>query len=139
MKLLEHDPDTNVLKMFPLSVYRPVVTAIVGYFANPANNPCEVLTSRAHVLWAFECIGQGLRLPVEDAQIMSDCLAIYLRWADEKTRPACLSDDPDFYISVTNSLQTHIHFHALPHTRTLTSTLCLTHAHLLPHSASHNL
>lgn len=100
MNLLEHDQNTNVLKMLPLSVYRSVVTAIVGYFVNPANNPSDVLTSRTHVLWVFECIGQGLRLPVEDSQIMSDCLSIYLRWADEKTRPACLNDDPDFYISV---------------------------------------
>lgn len=100
MNLLEHDQNTNVLKLFPLSVYRSVVTAIVGYFANPSNNPSDVLTSRSHVLWVLECIGQGLRLPVEDAQIMSDCLAIYLRWGDEKTRPTCLNDDPDFYLSV---------------------------------------
>ena len=102
MNLLEHDPDTNVLKMFPLSVYRSVATAIVGYFVNPANNPSDVLTSRAHVMWVFECIGQGLRLPVEDSPIMQDCLSIYIRWADEKTRPTCLNDDPDFYIAVKN-------------------------------------
>ena len=100
MSLLEHDPDTNVLKLFPLPVYRSVVTAIVGYFADPANNPAAVLKSRAHVLWVLECIGQGLRLPVENSQIMLDCLSIYIRWADEKTRPTCLNDDPDFYITV---------------------------------------
>ena len=108
--LMRHDPDTNVLAKFPLSVSRNIVTTVVAHLNDPATQSSDALTalfpSQAHVLWAMECIGHGFRLPIADnVPVIQGCLDIYLRWcSEEKSRPFCVNANLEFFYIVRSRL-----------------------------------
>ena len=118
--LLRHDPDTNVLAPFPLSVSRNLVVNIVSHLCDPSMSSSDALTalfpSQAHVLWAMECIGHGFRLPIADnVPVINGCLDIYLRWcSEEKSRPFCVNSNLEFFYIVWFSFPSH-HSHSFIH------------------------
>ena len=40
----------------------------------------NVLISRSHVLWVLETLGQGFRLPIEDADSIQNVIELYRQW-----------------------------------------------------------
>lgn len=90
--LLEHNPETNILKLFPLGVRQGIVSSVVAFLSDAGTNATAVLSSDAHVRWALECVGEGFRLPVESAGVVTACVELYGRWLrDEHARPAALT------------------------------------------------
>lgn len=90
--LLEHNPETNILKLFPLGVRQGIVTSVVSFLGDAGTNASAVLSSDAHVRFALECVGEGFRLPVDNAGVITACVELYGRWLrDEHARPAALA------------------------------------------------
>ena len=90
--LLEHNPETNILKLFPLGVRQGIVNSVVSFLGDAGTNTTAVLSSDAHVRFALECVGEGFRLPVENAGVITACVELYGRWLrDEHARPVAMT------------------------------------------------
>ncbi|KAJ1561616.1 hypothetical protein HK405_003368 [Cladochytrium tenue] len=88
--------ETGVAQQFPLSVQRRLISE-TAHCLTPAStlvtDPAALLSSPSHVQWAMELIGLGFSLPIEDADTISDCIAVYTAWLlDPAKRPWALRD-----------------------------------------------
>ncbi|KAJ1553718.1 hypothetical protein HK405_007110 [Cladochytrium tenue] len=88
--------ETGVAQQFPLSVQRRLISETARCLT-PAStlvtDPAALLSSPSHVQWAMELIGLGFSLPIEDADTISDCIAVYTAWLlDPAKRPWALRD-----------------------------------------------
>ncbi|RIA84468.1 hypothetical protein C1645_832213 [Glomus cerebriforme] len=91
LKLLDHNPDTNVLAKFPLSVRKILISEITQTLLT-AHDP-NLLSSTTHVKWVMEAIGQGFALPLEEMGITSNSKELYSQWLFEPNfRPAAIRD-----------------------------------------------
>jgi hypothetical protein len=97
--LLEHDPESNILKDFALPVKRVIVQQVVTFLLDNSNGSV-LLTSPTHVHWAMEVIAQGFTLPIEDEDIIKQCIEIYRNWALEGKRPPAIDLEFQFFIRV---------------------------------------
>lgn len=96
--LLQHDPESNVLKDFSLNVRKVLVSQVVGFLLDPST-PQSILSSRAHLKWVMETCGQGFALPIEEESTIAQCIELYRRWALEpEKRPSALDEHPQYYI-----------------------------------------
>lgn len=97
--LLKHDPETNVLLPFPHDVRRGIVNYVVTFLADPSTNASAVVSSAAHMRFALECIGEGFRLPLDSAGIITLCLDVYTRWVgDAAARPSAMNAHLEQYV-----------------------------------------
>ncbi|KAG1519702.1 hypothetical protein G6F52_008364 [Rhizopus delemar] len=91
LRLLQHDPQTNILGSLPLSIRRVLISEITTFLHPPGGKQPpdhSLFGSPAHVKWFMEVIGQSFNLPLEDMGITSDDIDIYARWLFEQhTRP----------------------------------------------------
>ncbi|POG70412.1 hypothetical protein GLOIN_2v1775884 [Rhizophagus irregularis DAOM 181602=DAOM 197198] len=91
LKLLEHNPDTDVLAKFPLNVRKVLISEITQTLLT-AHDP-NLLSSTTHVKWVMEAIGQGFALPLEEMGITSHSKELYSQWLFEPNfRPAAIRD-----------------------------------------------
>lgn len=87
--LVSSDPTRNILKNFPLSVKRVVVSAVVRHFHSQYQEAIAQLTTENHVEWMMEVIGQSFQLPIEDHEVINMAIDIYQKWIFNKDeRPA---------------------------------------------------
>ena len=101
--LLQHDPNTDILKFFPLNAIINIVKEVAEFLSTPGLNFTEVLSTDAHVYWAMECIGKGFSLPIEHEKIMHMCIDIYIKWLEKETRPASMNNDSRRFLSVNKN------------------------------------
>ncbi|KAJ3222057.1 hypothetical protein HK099_002758 [Clydaea vesicula] len=84
LKLLEHDPASNTLNLFPLVVKKKLIHEVTQVLSINTLylkvDPTLPLSHPSHVTWAFEVIGQGFTLPVEDHETISEALTVYSMW-----------------------------------------------------------
>ncbi|KAI8143751.1 hypothetical protein BJV82DRAFT_609285 [Fennellomyces sp. T-0311] len=97
LRLLQHDPQTNILGSLPLSIRRALISEITNYLqpapGKHAPDP-SIFASPAHVKWFMEVLGQGFSLPLEDMEITSNDVSIYAQWLFEPhMRPAAVVND----------------------------------------------
>lgn len=96
--LLQHDPSTDILKQFPLSVRQTLASQVVNVLLD-SNAGARALTSVAHVRWAMESVGASFTLPMESEEIMSTAIELYRRWLlDSSKRPSPINSEPQFFI-----------------------------------------
>jgi hypothetical protein len=99
--LIASDPTKNILKNFPLSVKRVVVSAIVRYFHTQYSHAISQLTTEAHVLWVMEVIGHSFQLPIEDHEVINMAIDIYHKWLfNDADRPEPIKSNLQFFIQV---------------------------------------
>ncbi|KAL6061280.1 Ral GTPase-activating protein subunit alpha-1 [Balamuthia mandrillaris] len=101
--LLHHAPDTNILKEFPLEVRQIISTEVVHYLMESKTEVTKVLSSRAHVIWAMECIGTAFTLPLDQEETMAKAVELYRRWTLEPNRkdcPVAIQEDYQFFLQV---------------------------------------
>lgn len=54
----------------------------------------EMMTSKYHVQWMMEIIGQGFSLPIEESIVISRCSIIYSQWLlEHQLCPAVIQND----------------------------------------------
>ncbi|KAI9254631.1 hypothetical protein BDA99DRAFT_574375 [Phascolomyces articulosus] len=97
LRLLQHDPQTNILGSLPLSIRRALISEITNYLqpgpGKHAPDP-NIFASPAHVKWFMEVLGQGFSLPLEDMDITSNDVSIYAQWLFEPhLRPASVVNE----------------------------------------------
>ncbi|KAF9981113.1 hypothetical protein BGZ65_004311 [Modicella reniformis] len=86
--LLQHDPVSNVLARFPLSVKKTLITEVTSTLLLTASD-LSLLSTMAHMQWAMEVLGQGFGLPLEELTITQDTTQLYSQWLfDPQTRPS---------------------------------------------------
>ncbi|KAK5584443.1 hypothetical protein RB653_006054 [Dictyostelium firmibasis] len=97
--LLGSDKNTGILKDFPLSVKRILVFQTVNFLLEPPNGNTQfIVTSKEHLQWIMEITEQGFLLPIEDNQIILQCIELYKKWLfDPKHKPLPLTEDKDEY------------------------------------------
>ncbi|KAI9496808.1 hypothetical protein BDB00DRAFT_869033 [Zychaea mexicana] len=86
LRLLQHDPQTNILGSLPLSIRRALISEITNYLQPiPGKHVPDpsIFASPAHVKWFMEVLGQGFSLPLEDMEITSNDVSIYAQWLFE--------------------------------------------------------
>ncbi|KAM3589848.1 hypothetical protein VKS41_000701 [Umbelopsis sp. WA50703] len=95
LHLLQHDAQTNILNVLPVSTRRTLIAEITSYLHPAAGKPApppSIFSSPAHVKWFMEVIGQGFNLPLEDMAITSEDINIYAQWLFEANqRPTAVS------------------------------------------------
>lgn len=97
LNLLEHDPNTHILKDFSLPVQKVLVQQVVTFLIEGMNS--KTLTSAAHVCWAMEVCGQGFLLPMEEQDSISKAVTLYRIWALENNhRPGPINENPQFFL-----------------------------------------
>ncbi|KAI7828906.1 hypothetical protein BC939DRAFT_407851 [Gamsiella multidivaricata] len=79
--LLEHDPVSNVLARFPLSVKKTLITEVTSTLL--VTSDLSLLSSMAHMNWAMEVLGQGFALPLEELSIAQETTQLYSQWLFE--------------------------------------------------------
>ncbi|KAM9997911.1 hypothetical protein ACTFIY_007565 [Dictyostelium cf. discoideum] len=99
INLLGSEKNTGILKDFPLSVKRILVFQTVNFLLEPPNGNTQfIVTSKEHLQWIMEITEQGFLLPIEDSQIILQCIELYKKWLfDPKHKPTPLIDDDDEY------------------------------------------
>ena len=96
--LLEHDPEANILLNFSLPVRKVLVKEVTDFLLSPST-PGNVLSTRAHAIYALETCGQGFRLPIEEADTISDVTELYRIWILEpRRRPAPIDQEFQFFL-----------------------------------------
>jgi hypothetical protein len=60
LKLFTEDPDSNIIKEFPLEARRNIIYETNKHISSNIHYNSATLTSAAHVNWVMEIIGQGL-------------------------------------------------------------------------------
>eukprot|EP01134_Creolimax_fragrantissima_P005961 CFRG5961T1 len=104
--LLQHDTSTGVLNSFPLNVRRDICKSVVTQLATPGSG--KHLTSTNHMNWMMEVLGQTLRLPMEDSELMYQAINIYKVWLEgvltpnqtsRAATPKPVLADPEFYFA----------------------------------------
>eukprot|EP01105_Mastigella_eilhardi_P013843 TRINITY_DN3158_c0_g1_i1.p1 TRINITY_DN3158_c0_g1~~TRINITY_DN3158_c0_g1_i1.p1 ORF type:complete len:1086 (-),score=189.19 TRINITY_DN3158_c0_g1_i1:690-3947(-) len=99
LKLLQHEPETNIINGFPLVVQRVMVTQVVQSLLDQSLSPATVLPTGAHVKWVMECVGQGFRLPVNsDHAIITQCIDLYFKWIQGERRPAWIANNLEAFV-----------------------------------------
>ncbi|KAG2228010.1 hypothetical protein INT45_012034 [Circinella minor] len=97
LRLLQHDPQTNILGLLPLSIRRALISEITNYLQpGPGKHLPDpnIFASPAHVKWFMEVLGQGFSLPLEDMDITSNDVSIYAQWLFEPhLRPAAVVNE----------------------------------------------
>ncbi|KAG0082686.1 hypothetical protein BGZ93_002318, partial [Podila epicladia] len=79
--LLQHDPVSNVLARFPLSVRKTLITEVTSTLLSTSD--LSLLSSLAHMKWAMEVLGQGFALPLEELSIAQETTQLYSQWLFE--------------------------------------------------------
>ncbi|KAG0300769.1 hypothetical protein BGZ98_008912 [Dissophora globulifera] len=79
--LLKHDPVSNVLARFPLSVKKTLITEVTSTLL--VTSDLSLLSSMAHMRWAMEVLGQGFALPLEELSIAQETTQLYSQWLFE--------------------------------------------------------
>eukprot|EP01135_Chromosphaera_perkinsii_P004404 Nk52_evm7s280 gene=Nk52_evmTU7s280 len=100
LSLLNHDPETNVLGAFPLSVRKTIITAVVKFMEKSSNR--QFLSSHSHVNWVMEVVGQGFSLPIQEADTIVSCIELYNEWlqsmfSPNEGIPPCIINNPQKY------------------------------------------
>ncbi|KAI7867850.1 hypothetical protein BDF14DRAFT_1956776 [Spinellus fusiger] len=94
LRLLHHDPQTNILGTIPLAIKRTLISEITSYIYPTSGKHIpdpSIFVSPAHVKWFMEVLGQGFTLPLEDMHITNDNVSIYAQWLFEPSmRPAAV-------------------------------------------------
>ncbi|CAG8567296.1 5681_t:CDS:10 [Gigaspora rosea] len=90
LRLLDHNPESNVLAKFPLNVRKALISEITSTLLQ-AHDP-NLLSSITHVKWVMEAIGQGFALPLEEMPIITaNSKELYSQWLFEpNSRPAAI-------------------------------------------------
>lgn len=97
--LISADPTKNILKNFPLSVKRVVVSSVVRYFHTQYQHAVSQLTTESHVLWVMEVIGQSFQLPIEDHEVINMAIDLYHKWLFvEADRPEPVKANLQYFI-----------------------------------------
>lgn len=96
--LLKSNEDKNILRDFPLSVKRVVVSEIVKYVAKKYSEAIKLLTTPAHVNFIMEIIGQSFQLPIQDHEVINMAIDIYHKWLFSRERPQPIIEDTQTFI-----------------------------------------
>jgi len=96
LNLLEHDPESHILKEFSLPVKKILVQQVVTFLLEHGTS--KILSSPSHVRWAMETCGQGFSLPIEEEDSILKVITLYRGWILEpKNRPASISDNFQYF------------------------------------------
>lgn len=99
--LLSHDPESNILREFSGTVKKTIAGQMVNFLLQPTC-PKYILSSRAHVKFALECISPSFTLQMEDHSIIASAIELYKRWLlDRDNRPAPINQEEPYFIQVT--------------------------------------
>ncbi|KAI8901032.1 hypothetical protein BC833DRAFT_579619 [Globomyces pollinis-pini] len=92
--LLERNPESNILSLFPIDVKTTIISKMNGYLIQSTNpEPASILTSPAHVKFVMEIVGQGFDLPIEHIKIIQNSVKVYSTWLLEPSkRPMIVSN-----------------------------------------------
>lgn len=66
--LLSHNPDSDILEIFPLSVKKVLIQEVTSFLLNSDDH--STLTSQAHVKWVMEVVGAGFALPIDEVDLI---------------------------------------------------------------------
>jgi len=98
LRLLEHDPEANILLNFSLPVRKVLVKEVTNFLLSPAT-PGNVLSTRAHAIYVLETCGQGFRLPIEEADSIQEVIELYRIWILEpRRRPAPIDQEFQYFL-----------------------------------------
>lgn len=99
IELVVSEPNKNILKNFPLSVKRVVVSSIVRYFHSQYQHAISQMTTASHVEWVMEVIGQSFQLPIEDHEVIGMAIDIYHKWIfNENDRPEPVKANLQYFL-----------------------------------------
>merc|ERR1712137_1346930 len=76
LTLLEHDPESHILKEFSLPVQKIIVQQVVGFLLDDKQSQ-RALSSSSHVQWALEACGKGFSLPIEEEASIGNVITLY--------------------------------------------------------------
>eukprot|EP01028_Stygiella_incarcerata_P005580 TRINITY_DN2343_c1_g1_i2.p1 TRINITY_DN2343_c1_g1~~TRINITY_DN2343_c1_g1_i2.p1 ORF type:complete len:1241 (+),score=324.07 TRINITY_DN2343_c1_g1_i2:259-3981(+) len=96
--LLEHQKERNVMKAFPLEVRRSIVSTMVQFVRSDIGSAGKSLTTKAHVEYILETIGQAYSLPLDDLSTMQYAFDIYKEWLFGRKLPAAFADDMQLFL-----------------------------------------
>eukprot|EP00727_Mastigamoeba_balamuthi_P001043 m51a1_g10936 hypothetical protein (1316) ;mRNA; r:156656-163696 len=90
--LAQHNRETDVLGGFPQSVCRLITTSVVQFLYDASVPASTVLPTPTHVRWVMEAVGQGMKLPIDQAPTIEMCITLYSKWIrEEAVRPLCIN------------------------------------------------